>query len=184
LNAAARCFGRYGYKKTSIDTVAEQAGVAKGTVYLYCDSKQDLFYQSVHRELRDWLADMSKRIDPRRKANELMLEVATANVEFMDRRPLVKDLLFGTFHGLLPDWADRFEELRALGQKHVQELLELGIRQGVFASDLDVEATAKVLQEMQIAGVLLGHRSHQKPEEVLRQRIASVRLVMKGLESR
>ncbi len=165
LRSAAECFGRWGYKKTSVDAVAERAGVAKGTVYLYCDSKEDLFYQSVHRELRQWIADLSKRIDRRRPANELMVEMAASDLEFIEPRPLVRDLLFGMFHGLL-------------------ELLELGIRQGVFAPDLDTEATARVLQDMQIAGTLLGHRTRKSPAEVRRQQIAAVRLVMKGLEAR
>src|SRR5260221_8085098 len=184
LRSAAECFGRWGYKKTSVDAVAERAGVAKGTVYLYCDSKEVVFYQSGHRELRQWIADLWKRIDRRRPANELMVEMAASDLEFIERRPLVRDLLFGMFHGLLPDWADRFEELRSLGQKHVVELLELGIRQGVFAPDLDTEATARVLQDMQIAGTLLGHRTRKSPAEVRRQQIAAVRLVMKGLEAR
>jgi len=184
LRSAAECFTRFGFKKTSIDAVAERAGVAKGTIYLYCDSKEDLFYQSVHRELRTWIAELSKKIDPRRPANELLFELAASDLEFVESRPLVRDLLFGMFHGLLPDWAERFEELRTLGQKHVMEVLELGIRQGVFAPDLDVPATARVLQDMQIAGTLIGHRAQKSLTEVRRQQLAAVRLVMKGLEIR
>src|SRR5690348_13347462 len=89
LDAAAHCFGRRGYAGTSIDAVAERAGVGKGTVYLYCKSKQDLFYQSIHRELRQWVADLSKMIDPRRPADELMIQMAAADAEFLERRPLV-----------------------------------------------------------------------------------------------
>jgi AcrR family transcriptional regulator len=184
LDAATQCFGRWGYKRTSIDAVAERAGVAKGTVYLYCKSKQDLFYQSVHRELRQWVADLSKHVDPRRPANQTMIELATMDLEFIERHPLVRDLLFGMYHGLLPEWADQFEELRTLGQRHIVELLRLGIKQGIFAEDLDVEATARVLQDMQVAGALLGHRKRQSFADVRRQQIAAVRLVMKGLEVR
>ncbi|HVW30452.1 MAG TPA: TetR/AcrR family transcriptional regulator [Polyangiaceae bacterium] len=184
LRSAAECFGRWGYKKTSVDAVAERAGVAKGTVYLYCESKEDLFYQSVLLELRSWVAELSKKIDPRRPAKALLLEMATADLSFVESRPLVRDLLFGLFHGLLPDWADKFEELRALGQKHVVEVLELGIRQGAFAPDLDVVATARVLQTMQIAGTLLGHRTKKDLADVRREQIAAVRLVLKGLEVR
>jgi len=184
LDSAAECFGRFGYKKTSIERVAEHAGVGKGTVYLYCESKEDLFYQSVHRELRQWISDLSKKIDPRRPADQLMVELAALDLEFVERRPLVKDLLFGMFHGLLPEWAERFEELRKLGQRHVVELLELGIRQKVFAAEIDVEATARVLQDMQISGALLSHRTRQPASEVRRQQLAAVRLVMRGLKAR
>ena len=184
LRSASDCFGRWGYKKTSVDSVAEHAGVAKGTVYLYCKSKEDLFYQSVHRELRQWVADLSKKIDPSRPANLLMVEIAASDLDFVEKRPLVRDLLFGMFHGLLPAWAGRFEELRDLGVKHVVEVLELGIRQGVFAKDLDVKPTARVLQEMQIAGTLLGRKTGTPAAEIRRQQRAAVRLVMRGLETR
>ncbi len=188
LGSAAACFGRGGYAKTSIDTIAERAGVAKGTVYLYCKSKQDLFYQSVHRELRQWVADLSKQIDPRRRADELMMEMGASDAAFMQKRPLVQDLLFGMFHGQLPEMAPQFEELRELGIKHVIELITLGIRQKIFDPDIDVEATARVLQDMQIAGTLLGRRTglptREAMPEVRRQQLAAFRLVMNGLRVR
>ncbi|WP_428264647.1 TetR/AcrR family transcriptional regulator [Haliangium sp.] len=43
LDAAAALFSRYGYRRTSVDDVAGEAGIAKGTVYLYFDNKQALF---------------------------------------------------------------------------------------------------------------------------------------------
>ena len=45
LESATRLFARLGFKKCSIDEIARAAGVAKGTIYLACDSKTDLFYQ-------------------------------------------------------------------------------------------------------------------------------------------
>lgn len=43
LNAALGLFVRHGIRRTSIDDVAREAGIAKGTVYLYFDSKDALF---------------------------------------------------------------------------------------------------------------------------------------------
>ena len=37
------CFARTGYHATTMGDVAEQAGVSKGTPYLYFESKQALF---------------------------------------------------------------------------------------------------------------------------------------------
>src|SRR5260221_14113512 len=148
LAAAVDCFGRFGYRKTSVDQVAQQARVAKGTVYLYCEGKEDLFYQAVHCELRAWIDEISKRIDPRVPANKLILEVVSAYMAFVKRHPLVRDLMLSLLHGQLPRLADQLETLRALGRRHVVELLELGIRQGGFADDLDVEATPDVLHDL------------------------------------
>ncbi|MCY0856319.1 TetR/AcrR family transcriptional regulator [Cupriavidus sp. D39] len=43
LDSALILFLRYGVKRTSIDDIARQAGIAKGTVYLSFDSKAALF---------------------------------------------------------------------------------------------------------------------------------------------
>src|SRR5258707_13413797 len=43
LDAAQRLFVRYGVKRTSVDDIVREAGIAKGTLYLYYDSKNALF---------------------------------------------------------------------------------------------------------------------------------------------
>jgi AcrR family transcriptional regulator len=43
LDAALNLFGRYGYRRTSIDDIAGEAGIAKGTVYLSFASKDEVF---------------------------------------------------------------------------------------------------------------------------------------------
>ncbi len=42
LEAAEKRLWHYGIKKTTIDEIASDAGVGKGTVYLYFDSKEDV----------------------------------------------------------------------------------------------------------------------------------------------
>jgi TetR/AcrR family fatty acid metabolism transcriptional regulator len=184
LDAAGRCFNRFGYKKTSMDDVALEAQVAKGTVYLYCDNKQDLFYRAVERELRAWTEDLASFIDPDRPAGEILTDMAQRDAAFVEQRPLVADLLCGMLDDQLPAFRTRFTELRKVGLRHVTRVLELGIRQGAFAADLDVAATARILQEMQLAGALLRHRSDLPVRQVRRQQAAALRLVLRGLERR
>lgn len=43
LEAAAKVFDAYGYADATVDNVAAEAGVAKGSVYNYFASKQDLY---------------------------------------------------------------------------------------------------------------------------------------------
>ena len=77
--AACKAFARFGFKKASVDEIAKRAGVAKGTVYLAAESKEDLFYQVLHRELRAWIAECSSMIDPRKPADQLISEKETLN---------------------------------------------------------------------------------------------------------
>ncbi|MEU9333290.1 TetR/AcrR family transcriptional regulator [Streptomyces sp. NPDC048290] len=50
LDAAVRIFGRRGYMAASMDDIAELAGVSKPLVYLYLNSKDDLFTACIRRE--------------------------------------------------------------------------------------------------------------------------------------
>ncbi|MDT9699354.1 TetR/AcrR family transcriptional regulator [Streptomyces sp. P17] len=52
LDAAVRTFGRRGYMAASMDEIAELAGVSKPLVYLYLNSKEDLFSACIRREAR------------------------------------------------------------------------------------------------------------------------------------
>lgn len=179
LGAAARIFSRQGFKQASVDEIARTAGVAKGTVYLACDSKEDLFYQVVHRELRDWLAETARLIDPRRSADELLAEVSQASLELMAARPLVRDLLFRQHHQILPDWAERLDALRDLARGSTLELVRLGVRQGRFRPDLDVETAASLIQDLQLAAWLF----HARPggDDIAERLRLGCGLLLRGL---
>src|SRR5215831_11920242 len=45
LYSAAREFAQIGFDQANINTIAEQAGLGKGTIYLYFSSKRDLFLE-------------------------------------------------------------------------------------------------------------------------------------------
>src|SRR5258708_23225344 len=102
LVGAARAFSRFGFRKTSVDEIAKAAGVAKGTIYLAADSKEDLFYQALHREVRQWVAEVAKLIDPREPADELLGQMALFGFQKLESSPLGHDLLTGTTRDLRP----------------------------------------------------------------------------------
>lgn len=47
-DAALRLFARYGYKRTSMDDIAKEAGLAKATLYLHFKGKDDVFRAMLH----------------------------------------------------------------------------------------------------------------------------------------
>ncbi|MFC5420483.1 MAG: hypothetical protein DI537_01850 [Stutzerimonas stutzeri] len=55
--AALRLFARYGYKRTSMDDIAREAGVARATLYLHFKGKDDVF--------RAMLASLDGRVETR-----------------------------------------------------------------------------------------------------------------------
>ncbi len=186
LAEASKAFSQYGFRKASVDLIARAAGVAKGTVYLACENKQDLFYQVLHREVRAWVGETAIGIDPRRPADEILERLSRLGVESLDRRPLLKTLLFGEAYRLLPAWKGQLDKLVALGRSNVEEVLRLGIEQGIFEGDIDVEETAQTLNDMQLAYLLLHDRPDAKDriEKIRRRRKAALNMILNGLRVR
>jgi len=56
IQAAARVFAEQGFSSTRVSDIAERAGVAKGTVYEYFTSKEELFFavfERTNQQIRD-----------------------------------------------------------------------------------------------------------------------------------
>jgi AcrR family transcriptional regulator len=182
LEAAARAFSRAGFKKASVDEIAKDAGVAKGTVYLASDSKEHLFFQSVHREVREVVGELSKLIDPTQPADQLLQDVARQAVMIVNQRPLVRGLFACDFHAQLPRWVDQMEELRALGRTNIVEILRLGQRQGRFRAELDVDEVAKILQDLMIATYMFYVQGGQiDVEAVVKRGAVGMDLILNGI---
>ncbi|MEU4351673.1 TetR/AcrR family transcriptional regulator [Streptomyces sp. NPDC023838] len=64
LDAAVRTFGRLGYRAASMDEIAELAGVSKPLVYLYLNSKEDLFTAVIRREARALVEAVRAGVEP------------------------------------------------------------------------------------------------------------------------
>lgn len=73
IEAALAVFGERGYKATTLEEVARRAGVSKGTVYLYFDSKEALFRAVVLTKAGGLLTAGEEALrDPHRSARALL----------------------------------------------------------------------------------------------------------------
>src|SRR5688572_33428610 len=50
LRTATELFQQHGYRRTSVDDVARESGVAKGTVYVHFKNKAELLFHAVAEE--------------------------------------------------------------------------------------------------------------------------------------
>ncbi|MDX3089615.1 MULTISPECIES: TetR/AcrR family transcriptional regulator [Streptomyces] len=74
LDAAVRTFGRRGYRGASMDEIADLAGVSKPLVYLYLNSKEDLFTACIRREAAALTAAVRAGVDPTLPADRQLWE--------------------------------------------------------------------------------------------------------------
>lgn len=56
LNASVAAFARHGFRKTSLEDVAKEAGISRQGLYLHYSSKEELFSATIHHALSRQLA--------------------------------------------------------------------------------------------------------------------------------
>jgi AcrR family transcriptional regulator len=92
MDAALRRFARTGFYATTMDDVAAEAGVSKGTPYLYFESKAEL-YRALYES---WSCGLSDRVDAaidalpdnlRQSPRHTLLAVLTAIGEHVAEQP-------------------------------------------------------------------------------------------------
>ena len=97
-DAARTLFARYGYRRTSMDDIAREAGVAKATLYLHFSGKEDVFRTMMAR---------TRRIVEARFA-----EAEAKQGPFRDRLAAMLDAYYGTISSLFGN-AEHWAELHA-----------------------------------------------------------------------
>ncbi|MET9511215.1 TetR/AcrR family transcriptional regulator [Streptomyces flavidovirens] len=64
MDAAVQTFGQRGYRAASMDEIAELAGVSKPLVYLYLNSKEELFTACIRREASALVEAVRAGVEP------------------------------------------------------------------------------------------------------------------------
>ena len=92
LDAASTTILRWGYQKTTLDDIARQAGVAKGTIYLHWKTREELFTALLKRERVELTEDLKQRIaaDP---AGATLRGILKHSALALMKRPLLKAVL-------------------------------------------------------------------------------------------
>ncbi len=82
--AAIRVIARKGLSAASMQEIASEAGIAKGTIYLYFKNQQDLLERSVDEALSELLDRLTAALDSAGMFQERFRALVRTKVEFFD----------------------------------------------------------------------------------------------------
>jgi AcrR family transcriptional regulator len=140
LDAGARAFAERGYHQTPIDSVSELAGVAKGTIYNYFSSKQELLHALVE-EACQLAADAAGAIPNTAPTRARLEAFVDANLTWArERQPLA--LLFA--RELLAGDAETKALIRRAAAPCVEKLAAI-LRDGIERGEIDPYAQPEAL---------------------------------------
>jgi AcrR family transcriptional regulator len=90
IEAGKTMFAKYGFSKTTIADITEEARIGKGTFYLFFATKGDIFVEIYTEE---WLKVntlmMDKYLNKKGKLSDLILGYITDNRKYLSEQPLL-----------------------------------------------------------------------------------------------
>ncbi|MGE0820951.1 MAG: TetR/AcrR family transcriptional regulator [Candidatus Binatia bacterium] len=150
LESACRVVARHGFQGATIDRVAEEAGIAKGTIYLYFHTKEELFKAAVEQGMVNFTQRIRAEVEEVEAPLEKLCRLVEACLELSDaQRDFFKTLLLErNFLAAAPTHPEAAHMLD-LYLDHIR-LIENVVQEGVNAGVLrahDVEVSAFALNE-------------------------------------
>jgi TetR/AcrR family fatty acid metabolism transcriptional regulator len=85
LQAAGQVFARKGFEPATLEAVAREAGLAKGTLYLYFKNKEDLYFHTVLHMLESLQACILQQAERSVGALDKMRAIALGQFDFFLR---------------------------------------------------------------------------------------------------
>jgi AcrR family transcriptional regulator len=164
LEAAREVFFESGFQPATVDDVAAQAEVSKGTVYLYFESKETILAHLLLEGLEELVSVLEEAYAAGRDITpaERLRRLAVAYLNFFQAHPhyhrLIMALDRGKFQDAVP--ADLYEQVlaRSLRGFHwAVQALQQGIDRGEFQVTDSRRAAAALWASLNGVLVLLGH---------------------------
>jgi len=186
LDATDRLLMRYGYKKMTMDDLAREVGIGKGTIYLHFPGKEEVVLSHIDRivdRLKEQLqiTARSNETPANRLRQMLMTRVLVRFDSVQHYTESLSDLLAAIRPSLLVRRKRHFEgEARILA-----EVLKEGRRTGAFVfTDALATASTLLLATNSLLPYSLSGRELGKRKDVEEQTARIAELLLNGLLSR
>ena len=133
LAAARSVFARHGFATATVDEIADAAGVAKGTVYLYFPSKRDLFLATLREGVEELHAESNREIEQARSAAGKIRAFIEVRLRYCERNRDFFRIYYNEFPSLpvrssgdRPEFQDLYEEQAGLLEDVIRGGMECG----------------------------------------------------------
>lgn len=161
LQAATEVFANKGFNNATVGEIAQRAGVAKGTPYLYFADKTGIFCAVFDRWCYAIFDTAAEALSVEASASERLLALGLTSVDYMEAHeewfPLTLEVWSATATpALRPRFAQAFSNLYAAYRQQVAAIIREGQDHGELRRELDADSVAALLVGA-VDGLLLQH---------------------------
>jgi len=155
LDIATRIFSRCGYAKTSLDEIAHEARIAKGTIYYYFPSKEDLFMHVVEAQALVFVDEMHQNIrNISGFENKLRYFMHAPLTHVCEKMPLLVEGLKTIPFNLQQHFEGFREENRTKMLSLLMEIIHEGIDTGLISERVSPQRLCEVINDWFLMGNL------------------------------
>jgi AcrR family transcriptional regulator len=171
LGAAAKVFSERGYADASVQDVADELGILKGSLYHYIRTKEDLLFwllEDVHRDIEEILDDVSETegLGPLELIELYIRRHVIYNLENLERI----SIYYHDLDRLSEVRHKRISDRRAAHTRFITNLIAEAQAQGLANPDLD----AKLLANCVFATIIWNYRWYKPRGGASREKVADV----------
>jgi len=146
LTAAIKVFGKKGFAATCVGDVADAAKMAKGTVYLYFESKEEIYATAIRLAIERLQALAEERTRAATGVRERLAVAISLRMEFWHEQLNLYRLLLTV--GREPQHKRQTHELLRTGHAHFVGILKEGVEAGEIARNVDLDTVAWAILDM------------------------------------
>jgi AcrR family transcriptional regulator len=185
LEAAFAEFSRNGYATTTLDRIAERAGVTKGTIYVYFENKEHLFISMVQEFSKPAHEAVQEMYETHEGSTADLLRAQFSFiyqhlVEDKRRREVVRMLIAEASR--FPKLADRyFDEILRPCLDRLKEAIQRGIDRGEFRKSPIVDSPQVVMAPIALVDLWLMMFDDRQPLDLKAYFDAHLDVVLNGL---
>jgi AcrR family transcriptional regulator len=185
LEAAFVEFSRNGYAMTTLDRVAERAGVTKGTIYVYFENKEHLFISMVREVTKAALDTVHERLETHEGSTADLLRAQFSFiyqhiVEDRRRREVLRMLIAEAPR--FPELADRYhQEILRPCLDMLRQAIQRGMDRGEFRNSAIVDLPQIVIAPIALVDLWMMMFDDRQPLDMKAYFNAHLDLVLNGL---
>ena len=180
LDCAARLFGRQGYQQTSMQQIADEVGLLKGSLYHHYQSKQEILFEITRGPLEELVDQVTVIARSDVNSREKVAQAIRSHIASLDRTyPHLMVVTAETDESLPEGIRGDITQLRRSYQQVWREIVSAGLTDGSFASP----GSAAVLVNLILGSINWMHRWYEPKGPLDAQEIATVLsdLVLRGI---
>lgn len=143
LDAAERCFTRFGVMKTTVEDVANEARVSRATVYRYFDGRDALVLGVLMRHAQRFLDRLEKRISAQDSFAASMVEGVLFTLEVVRDDPQLALLFAPESAGVTESIVGASDALFSITSGFLRPYFEAARASGQLRPDIDIDEAAE-----------------------------------------